>query len=117
MRLFLITLILLSMAGGAVAGLVGISDGKGAKVFIQGFAPNGKLGADLTNASTTRDHRNVTSWQLYTPNDCKFRVMSTATKRGKLRTWLGGMRDGKVVNPATPFTNFSGCTSGELDEM
>ena len=92
-------------------------DGQGGKVLIQGHASNGKKAQNLTVNNTIVDHRPNASWELYTPNDCKFALQSTATKGGLTRTWSGGIRSGQVVNAATPFVRYSGCTSGELDAM
>jgi len=105
------------IAAPPVAKLQMVPDGQGAKVPVQGHASNGKKSQDLTVARTVVDHRSNTSWALYTPNDCKFALQSTATRSGKMRTWVGGIRGIEVVNSATPFVRYSGCTSGELDAM
>lgn len=100
------------------AGLVMSPDGSGAKVPIQGWAPNGKKAQNLTAAQTVINHTNNSIWGLYTPANCSFRLQSTATKAGLWRTWIGGGSRGLVTkNPATPFVSYSGCNQGELDAM
>lgn len=87
-------------------------DGKG--VRVPGFAPDGKKDVALTVNSQTVDMRNDLSWSQYAPGACKFRTMSTATKAGATRTLPAANWNARNVNQSTPFINFSGCTSGEL---
>lgn len=101
---------------GTVTTVPKLQDAAGVK--IQSHADDGKKEQALTVASTTIDMSNDVSWRVYVPADCKFRTMSTSTKAGlqkTLSTMPGGF--GMVVNHRTPFTNFSGCTSGELSRM
>lgn len=84
---------------------------------VQGFAPNGTKDVTLAVTSQTVDMRNDLAWGAYAPADCKFRNMTTATKAGSLHTLPGGSWFVRVVNPSTPFTNISGCTSGELQRQ
>lgn len=83
---------------------------------IQGFAPNGSLGQTLTVNSVTVDMTGSLAYGLYAPSTgCKVRSMATSAKGTNLqRTVLDSQWTVRVVNRATPFVNFSGCTSGEL---
>ena len=81
------------------------------------FAPNGKKDINLTVNSTTVDMRLDNGWALYTPTACVYRTMSTATKAGLKRTLPANTYNQRYVNPKTPFINFSGCTSGELQRQ
>lgn len=115
--LLVIILVGAAMAASVTTKVVMIPDGLGGYIPMQAYAPNGKKAQNLTAASTTINHSANTAWSLYTPNDCKYRNMSTATKMGLQRTWLGGDRTVQVVNPSTKYVNYSGCTNGELDAM
>lgn len=85
---------------------------------VQGPAPNGTLSQILTVASTTVDATGSIWWGLYAPADCKYRLMPTSAKASyPQHTAPGGSLTGRVVNSATPFVNFSGCTGGELQRQ
>ena len=83
---------------------------------IQGFSPNGTLGAALTVNSVTYDMSYVTAYGVYVPaTGCKIRSMATPAKGTNLqRTVVDGIWNIRVVNPRSPFVNFSGCFNGEL---
>lgn len=87
----------------------------GAKTKIMVHAPTAGADEILTVASTTKDNSDYIAWGVYSPVDCKFRTMSTATKSGIQKTipsgsWLiRGVRDGSA------FLNLSGCTGAELE--
>ncbi len=89
----------------------------GMKTKINGFAPDGSKDTTLSVASQTVDMSNDVAWSAYAPGDCKFRTMSTSTKAGAQKTILGGQWTTRVVNPESPFLNYSGCTSGELERQ
>lgn len=90
-----------------------LMDAKGTKV--QGYAPNGKKSTALTVNSVTLNQANNVAWSVYTPTACKYRMMSTATKAGLTRTIPVNSSITRYKNPATPFINITGCTSGEYD--
>jgi len=87
-------------------------DGQGMK--IQGFAPSGKKSVQLTVNSQTTNYTDDIRWSVYTPTACGFRLMSTATKVGIKHTLPANATTERVVNSATPYVNYSGCTNGEL---
>lgn len=87
-------------------------------VRIQGFAPDGTLGQALTVNSTTVDMTNALAFGVYVPSTtttCKVRTMLTTAKgSNRQRTVPDSVWNIQLVNKATPYANFSGCTSGEL---
>lgn len=89
----------------------------GQKTKINGFAPNGAKDISLGVASQTVDMRNDVAWSVNSPVDCKYRTMSTATKAGRQKTIIASSPRTLVVNTASPFINFSGCTLGELERQ
>jgi len=85
---------------------------------IQGFAPNGLLSALLTVNSTTINASSLLGLSIYSPIDCKIRLMATASKTGSIsHTLLGGQRTTVIINRATPFVNLSTCTGGDYMGM
>lgn len=94
----------------AVSCLIGVALGAE-------FAPNGKKDVALTVNSTTVDMRLDNGWATWTPTACSYRTMSTATKAGLTRTLPANTYNQRYVNSKTPFINFSGCTSGELQRQ
>lgn len=100
-------LIVIVLAVGCLAGVALSSE----------FAPNGKKDRALTVNSTTVDMRLDNGWATYTPTGCSYRTMSTATKAGLKRTLPANTYNQRYVNLKTPFINFSGCTSGELQRQ
>jgi hypothetical protein len=91
------------------------TDGK--KTKIEGHSADCRKDVSLTIASQTVDMNDDISWAVYVPADCKFRNMSTATKAGMQKTLPSGVWFGQVVRTGSAFTNFSGCTSGELERQ
>lgn len=85
--------------------------------FAVEFAPNGKKDRNLTVNSTVVDMRLDNGWATWTPTACSYRTMSTATKAGLKRTLPANTYNQRYVNSKTPFVNFSGCTSGELQRQ
>lgn len=81
---------------------------------LQGFAPDGRKTVSLTVVSTPVDNTSDVKWSVYTPTACKFRLQSTATKAGPTLTLAANATTEKTKNSSTPFTNFTGCTNGEL---
>lgn len=83
---------------------------------MQGAAPNGLLSQTLTVNSTTIEMN--LWWGMYTPVDCKVRIMPTTAKGSYPQfTALSGTFTSRLVNRLTPFINFSGCTGGELQRQ
>jgi hypothetical protein len=82
-------------------------------VAIQGFTPNGRLTANLTAPGTIADMRDNTAGGIYSSSACKVRFMNrttSATKAALVQSTVPA--NGyyvRVVNPATPFWNVSGC--------
>lgn len=93
-----------------------IRDAVGAKV--QGFASNGREAADLTHVSQTVDMSNEIAWAVFSNRStCKFRTMSTATKRGLTRSVPASTWTTRNIHPLAPFVNFTGCRQGELEKQ
>lgn len=114
MKKVLLIILVLSVAAFAFAdkGEM-IKDGERTKV--NGFAPNGKKEVLLTVNSQTVNMSDDIEWNVRATADCKFRTMSTVTKVGNAKTITSGTWGGRLVNPLTPYTNFSGCTAGTLE--
>lgn len=113
MKKFILIAFLVAIAATAYAAKPGLPvDGGGIRVM--GFAPDGKKDITLAVTSQTVDMRNDLAWSQYAPGACKFRSMTTATKAGLARTLPATTWNQRNVNASTPFINFSGCTSGEL---
>lgn len=116
MRTKILTVILLLIAAVALAARPELpKDGAGVKV--QGHAPTGSKDVTLTVASQTVNMTNDLSWSQYAPGACKFRTMSTATKAGIAHTLPATTWNTRNVNATSPFLNFTGCTSGELQRQ
>jgi len=91
------------------------TDGSGVK--IHDFAPTGQKSVALTVNSQTVNASDDLRYSIYSPTACIFRMMTTATKSGIRHTLPANAVTARAVNPATPFLNFSGCTSGELQRQ
>lgn len=87
-------------------------DGGGQK--IQDFAPNGKKSVALTVNSQTINFVSDIRWEVYTPSACSFRLQSSATKVGMKLTLPANAITKRAVNRVTPYVNYTGCASGEL---
>jgi hypothetical protein len=83
--------------------------------IVQGAAPDGLLSQTLTINSATIDMSSNLWWGLYAPTACKVRLMPT-TAKGAYPTFTAPVNTltQRYINRNTPFVNFSGCTSGEL---
>ena len=97
--------------------MASVDDGYGGRVFLQGFVADPTKAQTLGVGRTVVNHTTSVAWQLYTPANCKYRSMSTATIAGPLRTWLGGGPDVRLVHSKGAFTCYTSCTDGELDAM
>lgn len=89
----------------------------GSNTPIQGAAWHGAKAAVLTVASTVVDFGKDLAYSIYSPTDCFERWMpaSTSTKSSYVKTPIvSGQWQTAVINSATPFGNFSGCTGGYL---
>lgn len=114
MKKLFIILAIMAFATAALAGGFLEKDGSNQNV-IQGFAPNGKKSVAIGVVSQGVDMRQDAAWQVYAGAACKFRLQSTATKVGVTNTLTNAARSQVFyVNRATPFVNFTGCTSSEL---
>jgi len=87
-------------------------DGKG--IRVNQFAPSGKKSVELTVASQNINHADDIAVEIYAPTACIFRLQSTATKQGIKLTLPANVRIVRGVNAATPYINYSGCTSGQV---
>lgn len=82
---------------------------------IQGFAASGLESAALTINSTWYDLSNYEAFSATAPADCKIRLAATQSKTSTVQEPIyGGQWNTLVVSSATPWANFSGCTSGNL---
>ena len=114
----LILLLVLIAATPVVAAETGYLERDYSGTVLQGGAPNGLLSQTLTINSTTIDGTDSIWWSLYPPTDCKVRIMPTSAKGSYTQfTAPVGVSLSRFVNKATPFINFSGCTSGELQRQ
>lgn len=68
-------------------------------------------------ASTTIDMSDDLSWAVYSPVDCKYRTMTSAAKQGVQKTIPAETWHVRRVRKGSAFTNFSGCTLGQLERM
>lgn len=116
MKKLIIVAIVLTAAFASLAFAGGFLEKDASNVeAIQGFAPNGKKQVAIGVNPQTVDMRNDVAWQIYAGAACKFRVMSTTTKAGATNTLANAARSQVYyVNKATPFVNFTGCTTSEL---
>lgn len=90
-------------------------DGLG--IRVNEFAPSGKKSVLLTVNSQTINATDDLHYSVYSPTACSFRLMSTQTKAGIKHTLPANATTTRAVNPASPYLNFSGCTSGELQRQ
>jgi hypothetical protein len=86
-------------------------------ITIQGFAPNGKLNQALTANRTAVDFRQTVAWGIYPASDCYYTNQSTATRAGSKITLAGGTTTIRIVNSATPYANFTGCSLAVLQKQ
>ena len=89
----------------------------GSNTPIQGASWHGAKAAVLTVASTIVDFSKDLAYSVYSSADCYERWMptSTSTKANYVKTPIvAGQWQTSVINSATPFGNFSGCTGGYL---
>jgi len=113
MKKLLLIILLICCAASAFAAKANLPvDGLG--IRINDFAPSGRKSAELTVSSVTVDATDDLRYSIYSPTACAFRLMSTATVAGIKHTLPANAITSRAVNPATPFLNFSGCASGEL---
>ena len=97
-----------SIAGGIIA-----RDNN--SVPIQAFSPNGLNSALLTVTRVTYDMSSFMYFSVFSPADCKIRLMATSSLTGSIQEpILGAQWNIIVVNPATPFASISGCAGGNL---
>lgn len=83
--------------------------------LIQGPRFSGLASAVLTVNSVTYDMRLYPVFSVYAPADCKIRLMASTSKTGSVsEPVLGGQWTTLIIHAATPYANFSGCTSGVL---
>lgn len=110
-----VALMALMVSSVAVAG--GFMERDSDKVAVQGFAPDGTLSQLLTVNSVTFDMSKRLAYGVYAPSaGCKVRSMATSAKGANVqRTVIDGQVTVRVVNRASPFVNFSGCTAAEID--
>jgi hypothetical protein len=114
-RILLLAIGILCVGTLAIAADKGKAETDGRGVTIQGAAPNGLLSEILTVASKTISK--VLYWEVYNPatDGCKWRTMPTAAKGAYPQFTIPvATAKGYIVNKATPFVNFSGCTNGQL---
>ena len=117
MKRIIFALLLLSLCVNCFAASVGTIETDNNGVYVQGGSPNGTLSQILTVNSVVIS--NATTpwlwWKIYTPNACKYRIMTTSAKGSYPQfTLLAGERLSSNVNKLTPYVNFSGCTNAEL---
>lgn len=122
MKRFIITILaVLTFAGIAWAATGELQrDSGNLGNVIQGAAWNGTKAANLTIASTIVNFTSDLVYSVYSPVDCYERWMplSTSTKASYVQTpILAGQWQSAVINSATPFGNFSGCTGGKLKKQ
>jgi len=114
----LFLLLVLAAATSAGAAETGYLERDYSGTVLQGGAPNGLLSQTLTINSTTIDGTNSIWWSLYSPAACKVRLMPTSVTGSYPQfTAPVGVSLSRFVNKVTPFINFSGCTSGELQRQ
>lgn len=90
-------------------------DSRGAKMQVH--APSAGKDQILGVASTTIDMSDDLSWAVYSPVDCKYRTMTSAAKQGVQKTIPAETWHVRGVRKGSAFTNFSGCTLGQLERM
>ena len=114
-KLIILALVLIASTAFAAGTIEKTGEGN---IPIQGFAPNGTLGQALTVNSTTVPMVGRMAFGVFVPSTttgCKLRMMPTTAKSTyRQATVPDSTWNVRVVNSASPFANFSGCTSGEL---
>lgn len=90
-------------------------DGQKTKIMVH--APVAGSEQILTVNSTTVDMSSNISWGIYSPVDCSYRTMSTATKAGIQKTIPAGAWHVRGVREGSAFSNYSGCTGAQLERQ
>ena len=81
--------------------------------IIQGCNFDGTESVLLTVAGLTRDNTKYSCFSVYSPVDCKIRLMASSSKTGSVSEPIFAYQWNTVVaNKKTPFANVSGCTGG-----